>query len=229
MPKRRRTFKGRPRSSRFRRKRRKNNVVSIRRPMIADSLIVTMRYHTTILIDPVAGVGGYHTFRANSINDPDQTAVGHQPMAHDQYSNFYAHYTVIGSKLTAKFVSQDTSETMGSGYCGVGLIRDLSAVSTDADELIERRDNSMGIMTTSGAKQYCTITKGYSPKRFFGYNNMTDSAQTRTAFGSNPTDEAYFVVFLAPLMPVGDLSSTPVSVTIDYRVKLTERIDLSKS
>lgn len=225
MPWKKKTTTRRPRRRKFGRKR---QTLVVRQPMIADKTIVKMRYHESISINPVTGLAGYYIFRANSINDPNQTGTGHQPMSHDEWANFYAHYTVLGSKITAQFVSQDDTPTAGTALVGVGLQRTNSPIA-DLDQVIERRDARTKIMTSGNARQMVTVQNWFSAKKFFGYKDIGDSAETRTGFGSNPNDEAFFNIFVAPVDNSSDVASTVVSVTIDYIVQLTERKDLLKS
>ena len=42
-----------------------------------------------------AGGGTSHTFRTNSIYDPDYTATGHQPLMRDLWASQYDYYTVL--------------------------------------------------------------------------------------------------------------------------------------
>ncbi|WP_219929646.1 hypothetical protein, partial [Achromobacter pulmonis] len=46
------------------------------------------------------GVGGTvdtHIFRANSVYDPDESGVGHQPTGFDQLMEFFQYYTVVAA------------------------------------------------------------------------------------------------------------------------------------
>lgn len=205
-----------------------SRAVVINRPVVPDTTIVKMRYHSTVSINPITGLAGNHLFRCGSIFDPDYTSTGHQPYGHDEWTQFYNHYCVIGSKCTAKFVTLGTVGAEHTAICGVGLQRDTSLVSTP-DLIVERRDASYKILTNMNANQTATVMKCFSPKKFHGYKDMGDSAETRTAVGANPSDDAYFNVFVSPLLGSHDVSPVLVSVTIDYIVKLMERKDLSQS
>jgi hypothetical protein len=57
-------------------------------------------------LDPAA-VGAGVQYASNSIFDPNLTATGHQPLSHDQWSQFYQHYLVMGSKITIKVLNYE--------------------------------------------------------------------------------------------------------------------------
>lgn len=208
----------------------KDTIVRINRPVIPDTTIVTLRYHQTVFVNPSTGLAGSYLFRANSIQDPNYTdSTGdHQPYGHDEWSNFYQHYCVMNSKCTARFISQSSVVANGSALAVLGLQRSAT-LQSDVDTIIERRDASTKFMSTAGSNQACTLVKKYDAKKFHGYTDLGDSAETRTAIGSNPLDVAYFNVSLVPLSSAYDVDPTAVSVTIDYTIKFMERQELLQS
>ena len=116
MPHRRRFRKRRPIRRRrrgrrtFRRRRRKLGLGSVRRmpTSMPDSILVKLKYQDSVAMTNESGYGSY-TWSMNSINDPDVTATGHQPYAHDEWANFYSKYICYGSKI--KLVTRYTETT----------------------------------------------------------------------------------------------------------------------
>lgn len=209
------------------RRRRKYAVTQfVRQPVIADKTIVKLRYHESTSINPLTGSSLSHFWSANSIYDPNATGTGHKVMGYDQWEPFYAHYTVLGSKLTARFCSGVDD---GTGIClvGVGLQRDTTG-TIDPNTVIERRDANTRLLTSANAMQTVTVVKCFSARKFFGYKDVGEGDETRTAMGSNPQDRAYFNTFISSLSG-NDPTTTFVSVTIDYIVQFSERKDLTGS
>lgn len=195
---------------------------------VPDSVIVKMRYHQYILIDPATGLAGNHLFRANSIHDPDQTTAGTQPSGHDEWQQFYHHYTVLGSKCSARFISQQNNASQGTALVGVGLQSDTT-LDADADNIIQRRDTKFKYMTGLQAGGGRLVTNKVNVRDFMGVKDVSDNNNLKATFGSTPGEQMFYNVFLAPMVGSSDISSTTVAVTIDYIVLLTERKDLLAS
>ena len=70
--------------------------------------------------------------RLNSLQDPDSTGVGHQPMYHDQFQTVYKRYTVLGSKMTVTFspLPPLITTSQPSGPFVVGVVGDDDASQT---------------------------------------------------------------------------------------------------
>lgn len=210
--------------------RKKSNMIQrINRPVMPDTVMVKLRYHTNILLDPSVGLAANHFFRANGIYDPDETGSGHQPMGMDQWATFYNHFQVLGSRCTARFVSQADAAASGTALAGVGLQRDTTAV-TNPDAVVEARDANTRIMTSANAKQEISVSRNFSAKRFFGVKDVRDNDHLQgLCSGSDPGQTAYFNVFLAPLVGSADVVSSTVSVLIEYIVLFKERKELPSS
>lgn len=228
MPKRTRSsYRKRPRTSKRRkfssRKRPRYNQSIQRMSMMSTSQIVTMKYVTQITIDPPIGGVGTHVFTANGIFDPDITGTGHQPMGRDEWATFYDHYTVIGSKCKARFLSPSTNTSTGVGIVGI-LLKDSNNLLTNATTIMEQGRTKYKVMTgSSSGTPYQTITKGYSPKRFFGFKDLRDNRATVGAqYGVNPSEQAYFHVYIAPFGGGDDVASVKVLVEVEYKCLLTE-------
>lgn len=228
MPKRSRSYRKRPRTAKRRRVTRRRGVKGLsiqRNPLASRSQLVRMKYAEHVSINPVAGFAGVYTFRANSINDPNFTAAGHQPMSHDEWANFYDHYVVVGSKI--KVTSLALSAGNGK-LLGIHLSTETSA-STNIIALLERGNTSLRLMN-SGGYRLPTTTKGFSPKRHFGIKDIADNKHDVGAnFGTNPTEAAYFHVLYADTDATTDLASADFLVEIEYTVMLSERKPVNQS
>ena len=196
--------------------------------IVPDSHMVKLKYVDTVKVNAGASAPNSYVFRANSIQDPDQTGTGHQPLGHDQWAPFYDHYTVVGAKITVRFMSiLETAQ--GNAVVGI-LLKDNATVIVDPLTIMEETGSGYKVVTNADAKGTCMVSKGFSSKRFFGLQSIRDNRQlVGAAFGSNPTEEAYFHIYSAPIDPAVDPGVVDCVVTIEYTVLLTERKSLARS
>lgn len=190
--------------------------------------IVKMRYVTSIRMDPAAGGSALFRFRANSINDPDETGAGHQPLGHDQWAQFYNHYIVVGSKITAKFTATTASET--SALCAVYLSDDPFTPTT-ALEVIEQglAHWKSGCLSTNG-QSAMSVVNTFSAKKFFNLTDVKDNAaRIGSYFDGDPNDQAVYTLYYAALNGLADLTAIDVLVTIEYSCVLSEPKSLAVS
>lgn len=193
------------------------------------SKIVKLRYVDQIEIDPAISVVATHLFRANSIFDPDYTGIGHQPLGHDQWINFYDHYNVIGSKITVNFMTTGTDPTLDALVCGV-LLKDSSGSITSPTTIMEQSNSGYKVVTNANANQGVTVRKGYSAKKFFDLKDVKDNRNlVGASFGANPTEDAYFHVYAAPISVGINPGKVRCTVTIEYICQFTERKTLLAS
>lgn len=190
--------------------------------------IVKMRYVDTIRMDPAAGASATHRFRANSINDPDITGAGHQPLGHDQWAAFYNHYVVLGSKITCKFIAESTSQT--SSLCALYTSDDEftpnTAIVTIEQGLAKWRS---GVLSTDGQSSM-RVVNTYSAKKFFNLTDVKDNVTRVGAyFENNPSDGAVYTLQYAALNLLSDLAAIQVLVTIEYTVSVSEPKSLAQS
>lgn len=209
-----------------RRRRRKGTLKNI----VPDKHVVRLRYVQQISLD--AATGGVNTwvFRANSCFDPDFTGTGHQPLGFDQWSEFYDHYNVIGSKCTAQFIATGVNSATDGSMVGI-LLKDSSpAITSSPSAIMEQTGSGYSILTGQNATGTKTIRKGYSARRFFG---LKDVADNRNLVGAsvlaNPVEDAFFHVYHTALNAGGNPRPVDVVVTIEFLCQFTERHTLAQS
>lgn len=99
--------------------RRKATQVIIRQPSgVPDRLYVKLVYREQLAFTQATGNLADNVYRGNSIFDPDLTGTGGQPLTFDQWSGFYASYTVLGSKIRV--------DSMLNG--GAGIVNNMHGV-----------------------------------------------------------------------------------------------------
>ena len=165
---------------------------AINGPM-ANRQIVKLRYSEDVNLTASVSLNSYD-FRANSIYDPNLTGTGHQPLGHDQWSNFYDHYCVLGAKITVKMFHTNNTNT-DSVFYSLAL-QDTSNTMTSQSMIREQPRTSWTMVSPPSAGQsQKTLTKKFSAKKFFGAKSVITWDKLSATFGSNPTEDALFRIF----------------------------------
>lgn len=194
-----------------------------------------MRYCVGVLLNGMtAGTTGIYRFRANSINDPDQTGAGHQALGNDQWAALYDHYTVVSARIKTTF-------NFGEGLNGlpqvVGVALEDSTnltTATTASEITEQSKAPWKLLgMTTGKQGPVTVTNTFSAKKFFNIKDIRDNTDRLGAqFNANPTEDVYFTVFAAAYNNTGSIDVDNVItafVEIDYLVMVAEPKYLAQS
>lgn len=183
-----------------------------------------LRYSTDVTNSSSTGVQAYKTFRCGSVNDPDQTGTGHQPMGYDTWTSLYNHYVVLGAKISVQTIADGTADSMTGVY-----ITDSTGAPAYSDwtGFIEARKGTTKMIASSQVRPVRTYGK-YSAKKFFNVKDVRDNLdRLGAAVTANPGEEAYFTVWFQALGGA-TLSATHL-VTIDYIVEFSEPKDLAQS
>lgn len=200
------------------------------------SQVVKLRYvDSNLTLDPGAAGSVFHTFRLNSVFDPDYTAVGHQPMAFDEWTAMYSHYTVMSSRISVMAKPSGSGNIIPAAF-GVLVAAETSPLSTfsSIDNILESRLNDGWRVTSTsqpsggGVTTYPTIVKNFNAKRFFGLKDVEDGVGYGAAYDANPTQQAYATVWAASL-DGGNAGEFTAVVTIDYTVEFSKPITINGS
>lgn len=189
---------------------------------------VAMRYCDSFALQPsVVTPIALQVYRANSIFDPDQTGIGHQPLGHDEWNKFYTKYTVISSKITVKALGNNN--TLLPFILGVLINNDNLPVIVSGTGMLEQGRSRYCLMsgTTNGLPGY--VTQTYSAKKWHNLKNVHDAYGLLADFGANPPDQVYFIIFVQTPDGVSGGSVCYGTVAIEYLVELSDPIDLSQS
>jgi len=201
------------------------------------SQVVRLRYSQETILDPSnISVIVNHTFRANSIFDPDYSGGGHRPLYCDTYDTLYKRYRVLGAKINAYTTPQSSATTVPMVW-GVNLLKDPIMPYTAIDTLYEAnrtsKFNLAGGRSMGASQNLKQCSKTYSAKQFHGVTNMKDNESLSgltggTLVGSNPQTLAYFIVW-ATNVNGNDPDPQPVRVVIDYIVQYYDPLPVTQS
>lgn len=220
-------------------------------PLYQEKVRTWLTYVDTKTIAPDTGAAK-HVFRLNSIYDPDQDGVGHQPAFHDQWADFYSKYRVLGCKykITFRTGMQDSDVTdqahdvvTASGTYPVALKQDwrerhicfaevaddntfVFTQATDLNFLRETGRKMSGVTWKYGPSRRGTTISGYVPmKQVFKNPNRYDD---ETSFGANPSSVIGLAV--GAMSKSGDeTNAIGFDITLKYLVEFTSQIDVGTS
>lgn len=184
------------------------------RGILAKTFKQGFRYTDTITLDPTSGGNiAYHTFSANGLYDPDITGVGHQPMGFDQLIGVvYNHYTVIGAKLRATFMSQN-STTTGQAYVGIMQLAGSSPVSTSFNDVAESKHSKLNTMRSMNGGGRTSVVSKISLSKWLGQKVLQEDANAGTST-TNPTEQVYWAVYASSNF-AGTTDPAPMRVLIE--------------
>lgn len=179
-----------------------------------NSIITTMRYAEVLNLTSTLGAIGFNTFNANSIFDPNETGVGHQPMYRDQWAGIYDQYVVLGSKITVYFAPQAATANFVVGICG----DDNNAFPTALTDKMEQ-NNSVYTVVSPFCGKVPVLTMTFEPQECFGVDAKSDGS-SQTSVGSNPSELWCFGVWCHTMNST--TAKVDITVEIEYTVKFSE-------
>ncbi len=195
-----------------------------------NSQIAKLKYVQNFVLDAGAGTFALTSVRANSIFDPDQTGVGHQPSNHDKLATIYDTYTVIGSQMRVNWVPLSSTVAEVPGVLIVHLSESGNDLATAhaaggiANMLeqprIKRTWRYVGIATVDDSNK--PLIKNFSARKFFGIKNFRGVHPYSADFGANPTEGAFYEVAIASPDDIVNPSSLTVRIEVTYICLLTE-------
>lgn len=186
---------------------------------------VTLTYTTVQKLTTTTGLGAEAKFRANSIFDPEYSVGGHQPMGHDEWSNAYMHYRVLGSTISAQIAP--SSGVVDPMVFFVELSSTV-AVSLDASAAIERGRSAYKVVCNDADTPAQPLINTYNASKFFG-SSHANADSNKALFGQNPAEDVYFNVAVSPMSVASTARDFYVLVTIKYDCMLTEPAPLLQS
>lgn len=150
------------------------------------STFVKLAYESNVISTVATVAGTLHRWNANSIYDPDNTGVGHQPRFHDKWSQIYKRYVVYACKIQWELIN--------SGTFPIIFI-------TNWDN-----DTSLQVQSAEGAelagvRKVTILPNQTKPYYITRYMRCKDVAGTNTndvnygysTMGTNPTNLIYWV------------------------------------
>ena len=199
----------------------KRSTVVVNRALspFAQRYICKMKYATQVTNTGPGGAGwSTYRFNLNSIYDPDQTGLGHQPYGHDTLQSLYNRYRVIKCNYTISAIS--TGGTSGNQYTVVAALpaNEVHSISRieDAQEtpkckFITQAPNS-GLKILKGSV-YLPSLMGRSKAQY-----MADDRYQAT-YGTSPNELAILNIYAGLLNGAAETITTQLNIVLEYVVE----------
>jgi len=198
---------------------------------IPQTQVVKFRYLETIYLDPSStGYVTTHQFRGANIFDPNYTGGGNPVAGYTPYATNYAHYMVVGSKITVRAMNTLATSSIPCMY-GILLSRTINQLGSLAtpDEILR----STGSYGSNGKYRQMggingnstSMSRTFSARKMYGISKKDSifTYQTLHAlFGAGPVEEPTFTLWASNTG--GGINPDPVAflVVIDYLCKVWE-------
>ena len=162
-------------------------------------------------------------FRANSLNDPDATGVGHQPRGYDQLKGLYEHSEVLSSTITCRFVNKHSTNAPIGGI----FVADSVSYPNDGYSMYEDGTCRFKRCGPAGGPSCQTVKHGTNISKFTGTPHGADSLKCNA--DTDPADEVFYVVAVHDGVKGVSDAQVEVTVQIVYDVEFTQpkRINMS--
>lgn len=185
--------------------------------------------------------GGTQFFRMNSIFDPDQTGVGHQPIMRDLWASQYDYYAVLQCDYTMRFYNASydgvTFTAAGTNSQRIGSVNLAFLRTTNSAEFASLNNGlAYPMLEAKNVSPYMInpeetleLTGSLTQGDFMLDAKDADSDPTWTSVGSNPAISRHFGYIMSPCQwsTLAGVNETPytsiiVQVVIDYTVQFTQ-------
>lgn len=211
--------------------------VRIRQLTAPDSMFVKLRYHTQ---NQLSGLYTYNNqnFRGNSVFDPDETYVGHQPTGFDQYAALFNKYIIYGSKITVKYI-QNRSATSYNFYIipapVAGTPGWLGSVGTDPLEQPYAKGRLIAANGVANNDASGVMKHYMSTKKMFGIKGELSEEFYASTTATNPTRVWSWILYQTvfgfndSLAPAAATLDMYYDIKITYYCKFFDRVTVAKS
>jgi hypothetical protein len=185
----------------------------ILRATVPDKILVPLIYHArevftgNIFIDNV--------FNLNSLFDPDRTGIGHQPLGHDQWSEFYGRYRV--DKVKVEITAVNNSNDVVT-ITDVLANNDSSAIVTGTlfDSACEAPFSNVFMIGGNSGMNYHKFSRTYSLNQIAGATPV--KYQTDDTYAALVTSSPSEIITLH--VCAADLAFS-TNIDMFYDIKLT--------
>lgn len=186
----------------------------------AQRYITKMKYAEQVQVTG-PGLGGLAAFRfnLNSIFDPNQTGIGHQPYGHDTMAGLYNRYRVIKCNYVISGIA--TGGTSGNQYSIIAALPSNETVNLGGG-LAEAQEHPRCKFITQAPESGLKVLRGsvYLPS-LVGRSKAQYMADDRyqATYGSSPNELAILNVYAGVLNGSAETTSMQLNVVLEYVVE----------
>ena len=195
----------------------------VRKSLFGNSQLVKMKYVDAgqISPDPNLGIAPVHTYRLNSVFDPNvvpalpgvQTSV----LGHAQMSALFNTSQVVGAKARVTFLPGLNQHNIIM-YCEKSLINKLGQPALNLGTILAERNvkSKYSAQARSGGER-TVVTTFYSPKRFHAVRDLRDNEDLKSLNGAVPAVQAYINLSMSKThLGGGALQTLDFCIEIEY-------------
>lgn len=167
----------------------------------------------------VSGVPGSYVFSMNGLYDPNITGTGHQPRGWDQLMTLYDHAVVIYAKATLWCANEDATFPQQVTLS----IHDGPVATLDKNAVMENRYIKSKVLAARGSgKSNGVLSIACNPNKFLARTKPLSDPHLKNSTSSNPTEQAYLHIHVAPMNFNADATNVYCKVRIEYTAVLLE-------
>lgn len=204
-----------PRKYRPRKRKRfhKRRFVKNRKSTIQKTIGFPQVFFTKLKFDSVfynftSGSSTTQILRLNSVNDPDYSIGGGQPMFYDQLQSIYQRYQVYGAKIHFSIINRSTTEIVKS------VVFPSNFVSTPTTHLASNRSQSITkFVSPIGSKNISYHKAYYDIHKILGIKKGSSEENLSSAVTTNPLKEAYLNHTISNID-----NTTAIDIKVEYRI-----------
>lgn len=195
------------------------------RKVCPDLARVKLGFSENVSLDLSSTGYAEHTFRLNSLFDPDFTGTGSQPIGFDQWSAFYNRYRVHNTKFKVMAIS--TATTLGF-IMGCNVRRESAVSPIYIDNIGEPFNQwTMGGSAQAGPVK---IEGSNSIKEVYGIDNRTFMDEDYSASISGSPSRVNYLHVWANTWDVASAALViQVFIELTFETDFYERVDLDDS
>ncbi len=185
-----------------------------------DRYVCKLKYNEQIQLGTI-GLDTYR-FRMNSIFDPNQTGIGHQPFFHDELALIYSRYRVTSFSFKLGFVNL-ASVAANIAVVPVNNTTAFTSMS-QVQEMSRSRKKLIGV--SGGGKEITYMSGHFSPKAIAGVTAekwRTDDIYS-ALMSTNPSEEQYLAILIEDI--AAGTSDICVEVNLIYHVELFDKLNI---
>lgn len=189
----------------YKRRRRGPTLSVMRMPaMMPDRVMVKLKYMENRASANSTGLAITHTYAINSLFDPDNSGVGHQPRGFDQWGAFYAWYKVHACKVKFKFLNNGTEPVnVGAVFSPNGNINLVYP-----SDCYEQTYGWCTILPAQGSNNRVTYTRYMPVSKLSGDRTLGDEYEA--PISANPATMVFVKTF------VRDSKGTTNTVDVEH-------------
>ena len=181
----------------------------------AQSTRTKLKYvdHITLDASPTNVVG--HHFVLNSLQDPNFTGIGHQPMGFDQYAAIYSHYRVYAVKWK---ITVNKEATTGTTSSIVGtLSQRANSIPTAMNEIVEKayKNDKHRMVSGTGPPAVMRGFTRIAPLAGMRFSEYHSSSRTEAPVTTSPQETMYMTVWASSPDASGLNDPAQISVLVE--------------